>query len=553
MKNMINIFPFLIMITLLLSSGNVFALKSLEGIILGDVKDDLQYDPLENVFDSRLKTVDKSNENTYHRERLMEYLGFYREGENLKTTCNQTVDTIIYSSENKKTQAVQSVLASFQYVGLDLTSRAIGKYARTLGVPKQEYINLTNNLIKNYCSKNLSVYSLKLLKKNLLEKYFGENNFDLPSIVGNPYFPKKFKQKTDSLSVKEKEFALTVKNFRAFCSWGGSSESFRMLVPYLKNPFITSFIFREIEGKKVKWDDKQEAIKLVTKKASATILCEYMICRKADVESFQKKFPVMVGTSSIGSDLKRMYCNLFRDSDYNLNEKSEVVTNWIDTLSFDEEKLEQLQFISLLTGFPDLMNAVDNYSDLVGLLKENIEEKWQKWAMESTSTFSKDLLYEESVEVELISKKENNLKVIQGQFSIDFTVTQGEIDKSFTSFNKIGVTFDLVFPKSLLIWAKRRWNELNVLSTQEQRDEFLEVFSMYFDEQLTIAQEQFILPPWKNGLDYIIAKELLDQLINYPGALTRKFKEDSMYIPIHFKYGIFALKYFRYQFNKKFR
>ena len=109
--------------------------------------------------------------------------------------------------------------------------------------PMQSNLNLVrmNGVIRRsfnrqYCSKNLTIISLKQLRKNL-DIYFEHGaSFELPSVQGNPLFPqalpRSFRPKNRVI-----EFLQTVKLFRAVCSWGTSQI---ILVSWylLRNPII---------------------------------------------------------------------------------------------------------------------------------------------------------------------------------------------------------------------------------------------------------------------------------------------------------------------------
>lgn len=543
----------LILLIGIILSLQALALRPIEGIILGDVKEDKQFDPLEDVFDARFSKIDKTQQNIFHRELVLEYLGFYREGENLKTSCGALTDKIVYPTLNKKDTAIRSFMATLQYIGLDIASRAIGKYAQTLEWSKQEYLNLTENLVNNYCSKNISIYSLKLIKKNLLSKYFDLNQFDLPSHSENPYYPQALKEKLNKLTTREREMALTVKAFRSLCSWNGLTDDYRLMQSYLQNPFISAYIIRHLTGREIRWDETDQSLKKFDSPGTVQVLCQNMICRKEDKKTFIKKFPRMVGSSSLESDLKRLYCFHFKKLDLNFNERSEIVTSWIESTTFDDVKLEGLQMISLLTGFQDLLIAEDTYNQLEQDALEGVNQKWNLWAIESSNKFSKDLLYEEQVEVDVLKKPLFDDKVSRGEFEIILEVTQGEIDKSLKLFDKLKVSFDVILPRNLLNWARQKWNKVGNGQDPFARENFLELFVGYLEDQVDLQREQFLVPPWKKGLTYLIAEELLNQISNYNGNKLKNLDNEMEIIPVKFYYGLFALKYFRYQFYRKYR
>lgn len=530
-----------------------WALKPLEGIILGDVKSDDQYDPLQSIYDLRFIKGDNSQDNLVYREQLKYYVGFHDEGENLKNECDSITNSIVYSSLSREQEAIQSLLGTLQYIGLDITTRAIGKYAQELKVDKNQYLNLVNNLIGNYCSKNLSIISLQLLKKNLLEKFFSKNDFTLPSIEDNVYFPENIRLKLQTMANRKREFALTVQMFRSFCSWGGDSDYPRLLIHYLKNPYVMSFLARNWEKTRLAWNDQDKTIREVTSPNTIQVACQNMLCRMMPYNQFLKTLPRMVGSTSLKSDVRRLYCSRFRQKDVVYEEDDTIINEWIDNQSFDDINFEQLQFISLITGVPDLLINATKFKDVFVDLKSSIEEKWTDWAFNSTNLFSKDLLYEEEVKVDIKSKSLSDPKIARGEFEIAFEVSQGEIDKQVGGFNKLDVTFNLYFSKDFVRWARSQWNTVLNDRDESVKDEFIKLIQTYLSKQLDLQKDLFIVAPFDSTIYQKIAIELLSQFRIYNARELDSFTQKIYTIPVKFYYGEFALKYFRYKFKRLYR
>src|SRR5690606_36855556 len=149
---------------LILLSTNAWALIPIEGLILGNVQDIRQFDPLEGFLTIHSSSL--SSEET----RLKEYYGLYKEGKNLVLSCDSR-GISRYENPWKRTRALSSVVSTLQYIGLNTTIKAIADYARLLNISKIEYENLSDNIVNNYCSNNLTVYSKKLIRKNLSYEY----------------------------------------------------------------------------------------------------------------------------------------------------------------------------------------------------------------------------------------------------------------------------------------------------------------------------------------------------------------------------------------------
>lgn len=544
---------FIIIFTTIFLS-NAWALKPLDGIILGDIKSDDAFDPLDNVFDARYNTLDSSDAGVVYREQLKFYTGFHDEGENLKNSCDQVNQSIVYSTPNQEYEAVQSIYANLQYIGLDLTTRAIGKYAKLTNTDEDSYVNLVNNLINNHCSKNISVVSLRTLKKNLLEKYFGNNNFNIPSIAENPYYPKALRLKLETSRNLKKEFALTVKNFITLCSWGADVDYPRMLVPFIQNPYIMSFIFRNMEGHKLIWSELDKTIRKVSVPNRIHVLCQNMICRNTTKDNFYRNFPRMVGSASLTNDFQRLYCNKFNKVDFVYEEVENKINDMIDLVYMDEIKLEQLNFTALLTSVPDLLINAQDYKDLISDLKSSIEERWTEWAVESTGRFSQDLLYEEQVKVLLQPRDTFDHRTRRGEFKIEFDIVQGEIDQALDSFNKLDVHFNLYFSKDFVRWTRSKWNELINKQDQELKSDFKKLVKNYVSGQLDLQNDYFLVSPLSDKVRDALVEELIAQFRSYEGRELENFNNKKMItVPVYFNYGMFALKYFRYQFKTLYR
>src|SRR5690606_37038938 len=113
---------------------------------------------------------------------------------------------------------------------------------------------LASNLTKNYCSKNITVISIKQIEKNL-ELYYKKPMMQIiPSVDGSPFTTELYKTTTESTAARSNEFDQAINNFKAFCSWGGDVVDYRLMVPYLKNSFIMAFVLKNLTGVQDKFD-----------------------------------------------------------------------------------------------------------------------------------------------------------------------------------------------------------------------------------------------------------------------------------------------------------
>lgn len=534
----------------LIYSVNIFALVPLEGVIYGDVKNILQFDPLRDIYSDSAVTEGELLSDK-ERAKLEVYNGLYRQGANMKFRCEQK-SPIRYNSTWEEETAKRSVVGTLQYIGLDLSMRAIIEYSKQLEYSTAEFNNLVNNLIKNTCSQNLTVYSHKLLLNNFHHLYKNGTNFNIPSIIKSPYFSEVIRAKTNSRAAKENEFNMAIKNFRAFCSWGGDTDNYRMLTPYLNNPFIMHYVYNNLIGKKVKWDNNKKIITQIDDKNAVRVACQDLICRNSDIINFKRKFPRMVGSTDLMVDLNNLYCSHFSQITYVYKEQNPAVKEWIKKQTIEEPYLESMNMVSLLTGVPDLMYTAEKYNDLVKLLRENIDHRWNKWADEKNKQFVTDLLYEESLNVDLVPMAKSS-EIYKGNFQIVFDYTMGEIDRVLDVVDKISSKFNLAFPKSYLRWLRDEYIKKNNKSDFKAVESLRGKVKTYVKIQLETKKELFLIPMWNEKMSDIITDELIEQLVTYKGKYFKDFSHEKVNIPVKFRYGLFALKYFNQRFKAKYR
>jgi hypothetical protein len=536
---------------LLLLAQLAFALVPLEGIVYGDISDVRQYDPLRGLFNSSIVYENKSYTSA-QVEKLEKYKSLHDQALNLKFSCEQE-RFYTYESVWKEALAKRSVVATLQYIGLDITTKAITKYAKNFNIEKDEFKNLVNNLVVNNCSKNLSVFSHKLLKDNFYRIYESDDiDFTFPNLKDSPYFTKNIIEKTNSRNNKRREFNFAIKNFRAFCSWGGDTENYRLLAPYLNNPILMSYVFNHLLRRELIWDESETKVFLSQSDQTAQVACEDLICRRRNFAGFNKLFPRMVGSSSLEDDLKILYCQHFQDVTYNGFGLSGKLKNWVNEKEIAESIIEPMNVVSFITGVPDLFIGADKYNEIQKSFNNTIEYRWNEWAKNKSSQLITELLYEESLFVDLVTKDNyQNSKV--GNFKLTFDYTLGEIDRTIEESDKISSFFNLVFPKSYLKWVRDSYVYANNRSDVDGMESVQKNFEIYIGVQLEQKKEYFTTKLWSNDFKKILAKNLIDQLINYKGSYFAGFDKEKVKIPIEFRFGMFALRYIREKYLSSYK
>ena len=551
MKNVI-FFP-LILIGLT-STFEAKALIPLDGLIFGGVEDVNQFDPLKSILSDRFEFQNKEKNQTSKENKVSSnkyYYGVYKQGSELLSYCEQNPQ-IKYSNQWKKAIAARSVVATLQYIGLDKSLKAIAGYAKKLEYSGEEYQQLSGNLIRNTCSKNLSVYSLKLLKDNF--RFAWEKGESLDRSLSNTemYFSSDYKSRQNTMATLKREFEYTLRNFRAFCSWGGDTSDFRMLVPYLKNPFIMSLVFNHLQKIKIEIEPKTNKIILANDSSGIQVACEDLICRKRSPEDFNRIFPRMTGSTKLKEDLQGLYCEYFSTVRYQTQLSSPQIKKWIEEKTLAESHIESLQFLSLLTQVPDGLTVATSYKGIEQFFVDNIQGRWDLWAEERLGQFINDHMYEEPLEIRLVEQSKTN-QVLKGEFSFLFEIGLSELDKVLDEVDKIDSVFSLEMPVKYLAYIKERSEFLGNGSKKFLYDDMYKRIVSRLNYQMKLKKRLFKVDLWTDDIAYIMADELIEQIKNYKGGQLDRLSDKKIKIPVRMRYGVFALRYIhqKYKFQEK--
>lgn len=521
-----------------LLSQDIFGLVPLESLVLGDLSDAYKKeatDPLNYIFTFRGKfKIEQKRSLAYFR-------GFIEEGENLQNLCKVNYE-INYRNQSEKDTVKRSMASALQYIGLDILVRALPQYAKFFEFSEKEYENLVNGLVGNYCSKNISIISIRELKKNMMFNFNLGEDFPLPSIKNNQLFPKKLEEINTIDNIMEREFFQSIKLFRAFCSWGNDIDNYRLLVPILKNPTVMAFIIRQLTNQKFNWDSINNFISLKNDFNTDQVLCRGLICRKTDWEKFQNEIPRSLGSRGIKEDFTQMYCNEFSKLNFKRQDQEPKILEIIQKEKEIGPNLMTGQFLALLTGIPDFFVRSKNFSDANKFLKFNFEEDWTNWAIEQNKSFGKNLYFEEPLTLEVVSR-EFYFNNYLPKFKVMIDMNMGEFDKVAEEVGTVKVSYNLKIYKSYLGYIRNEWLGINKMQIQSSRDKLLENFSLTIFDQVQKFRSKFRVPPWSGNLEKLIARELLTQLSEYQGSFFTNAKAELIEIPIELNYSPMALKY----------
>lgn len=495
---------------------------------MGEASPSYQSDPLSAIF-SDLYDKRLPEENA----KLKKYQRFYSLGAELNGSCSQLKD-LSYATILQQNVVRRSVVSTLQLIGLDAAVKSIGSYAKRLEVSPEDYQTLATNLVKNYCSQNLTVISLRNIEKSLQHYYATPDAAIIPALSSSPFASEASKVSTERVQARKREFDTALRSFRSFCSWGGDVEDYRMLAPYLRNPFIQGMLIDQLTTKDV------------AKNSSVKVLCRGLICRQVPAIEFNREIPVSVGSTGLDTDLKKQYCSHFRFLDYQPKRTLKEVAGWIKGSELEAPILEVNFFVSLLTGMPDLMFGIDKYNEAPALAKSSIDDRWNLWAKKALGTLAHDLYFEESLRVRAEPRR-NPIDLRSNGFKINFSVTVGEIDRLMNDKDKISMRFEVKLPKNYLRSLRTKWNDMAMRTAFDEQPAFYSKEARTMEQYLKPKQDLFQQKMWNDEFGRLVSVELIEQVLKYEGPLFDSYQEEMIVVPITFSYGLFALNYLRYR------
>lgn len=533
-------------VIVLLLQSKAFALAPVESLVLGNFSENYsesQTDPLSYVFNRDQGLKNQQDEN---KRILAQYRGFYEEGKNLLNYCKEE-RIIKYADEWEKIQAKRSIMALIQYIGLDLVTRALPKYAKQLEYSREDYSNMVEGLVGNYCSANLSVISKKELLNNFYLKFDKENSFELPSEKKNTLFPDNLDDYISPKKALAQEFLYTVKLFQALCSWGGNPANPGLMVPILRHSALMAFFIRQMNNESIEWKAVDNSLTIKKNKNTVQVWCENLICRKTDSATFKTKVNLSIGGTDLGEDLKRLYCEDFRTTSYRPADNDERLAKMMNAISFDEENFINSQFYALITGIPDFLLRSEKFSDGEEILRSSVDYTWTTWARRMSEDFSRELFFEEPLTLELVDRAQYT-NFYTKELKLSFDVNLGEFDRINQRAGKIKVSFVMKVQNSFLRYFRQTLKDLNLGDgTKEEKARLLNRFKIQISKDVQEAKEKFIIPPWKGDLESLMVNELTAQILEKPEKILNLEDNGTQNIQVEINYGLFALKYLNHQ------
>jgi len=546
--------PLFVVISCVVKSVSLHALIPLENLLLGNFDENFVgdiSDPLQYIF----KDYERANTSAGASElyskpgmnKLGVYRGFFEEGQNLNNIC-RAGSRISYPTTSDLIDAKRAYLATLQYIGLDVITNFLPVYAKFFEFDSTEYDNLVSGLIGNSCSQNITVISLRSLKQNMMAKFNAKSSIELPSIKNHSRFSQKLTGLESSRQAQERAFAVTIELFKTFCSWGNNIDNYRLLVPLLRSPVMASMVIRELSGFGLAYDSFDNKVLRTSGLDTNRVVCENLICRKVTKDEFLRKFPRSIGSTGIHKDLERLYCNEFRDADYQLKYQVPQVAKVIKSMTFDEQNHLVGHFTAMVTGVPDFILLADKYSALKEVFRSSVDDVWDTWANSQNELFKKALTYEESLTIEVVPQK-FYFNRYRPEFSVELDVNLGEFDRVNTRLGKLKTTINLKFSKKFLKWARSSWKLIDP-SEDFQKVARIELpFEKMIEDQFKDQTEKFATLPLKRDIIGVITRELLGNLITYDGDFFEDDLKGLVTVPVYLNFAPFALRHLRYRYE----
>ncbi|OFZ36587.1 MAG: hypothetical protein A2504_12220 [Bdellovibrionales bacterium RIFOXYD12_FULL_39_22] len=506
-------------------------------------------DVFANLLDDNFhKNINKDEKKL---QQFVAYRGYVEEGRNLKEFCNYVRDSgtakgVYWNDEQIK----RNILKNLQSEGILKLSQAIGEYARLLNFSEIEVTNLSNRLANNYCSKNLLVYTKDFIR-NEIGKYFRNSELSvIPNVLNSVFFSGDLEGLESLEQVYQREILLSVKAFRALCSWGVDVNDVAAMVPLVRSSDIMAYVFRKMANKEIRFLEQENGLQLVDGKIKEQVLCENFDCKQVAYTEFLQKIRKYVGHFGLMDNLKRVYCQDFSKKDYIFYKQNEKIKSWIDNTTPEEDILVAGQLSALFAGVPNFFARAKNVGEISKIIEQNIEGNWRSWAADLLENRSNFLFYEDYLSVEKVDRQIYFDKY-SSNFIVQLDVDWGEFDRINQSVGKVGVDFSIRLHKDYMIWIRKRWLEVDKQSPAET-NKIVNLLKDHINGQIQKIRTKFIVPAWNGEIEKVISKELLEQMALYYGDFfeSREIGKEEI-VRVRLNYSIFALRYLYSKFQVK--
>ena len=478
------------------------------------------------------------------QEQLSIYRRFILEGRKLDLFCQEKQRVIEYPNKSQADQGLKSTMATAQLIGLEILAKAIPKYAEYFKFSQSEYTNLVENLIGNYCSRNITAISSRGLNK-MMQDHFKNNDFELPK---THYFSLIVGDSKGTEKARKNEFRYTLELFKSLCSWGGEVNDAKAMTPLLQNPVWMSFIGRQMSSQSLFWDNDKGQVLVKKNKKLNRVFCNGIFCRRINRGEVTKSFYPSIGFVSIQDDIHRLYCTklkLFDLSEYHPNLKiRKIINEW----TADDVNILNIQMISLLTGVSDTFMHSKAFYSVKMYTKKIMEHYLNRWVRFQEYHFDKHVAFEESLKIELVHR-DLHFKEEMRNFGVEFNISMGELDRVYQRIGKVSINFDLRMTKKAAQYFGRTWPDIMYEESEESnivRERIIGRLKKHLSFGMEELDKISFLKPWEKFIKESIIKELLLQFTLSENSFPLETSpQGHLSIPIKFHVSLFAMKHFR--------
>ena len=283
-------------------------------------------------------------------------------------------------------------------------------------------------------------------------------------------------------------------------------------------------------GQKLAWDPLSSKVFLKVNPKSINVSCRGLICRRVNKDKIGEYRFKGIGFESFANDLKRLYCQDIRDIDYDLNGESKKMKVWINAQTLDLQNLLVGQMTALITGFPDFVFRIEQFTDLIRLAKLGIDHRWENWASLQLEPQRQEFFYEEPLTIEVVDRY-LYFEPVRENFQIHIDVNLGEFDRTNQIVGKVSTRFDIKLKRKLMYLIQGKIFAGDMVDPAYDKT-MIKRIEKTIGKQIAKSQKKLRFSPWAKGLPRLIAVEIYRQLEQYETFVFSSLEKGDISISI---------------------
>ncbi len=504
-------------------------------------------DPLYHSIRTERQTLLKSLKGIEYNP-LRIYRSFYLEGDRLERECREDIN-IYYKDNWEKDQVLNSIFATLQYRMIESSIKDIAYYSKKLSINSNDFGQIVNNVISKGCSKNISIMSHRRMSY-LFYKYFDSENYDsqnkvspLDAMLENPIISRDLVNKFSRELVHSQYLKYASNVFKMACTWGQRYEYPRLMEYFMQNKPIAAYVLRQLTNQVINPNSKSDSLVTKVDLQTTKVFCDGIICRKRSARDANILFPRSMGSRSLESDFRTLYCNEINNRKLADEPRlKQSVQNFVK--SFDDQEINKTigYFISQITGVPEFNLWTSNKSELSTIINSPLENFWDNWAIRNGKQMTKRALFEEPLVIRPIKDFLYDIRIDKPP-KLNFSISAGEFDSIFEKNSKLKIFYTLKIPYKDFTYIYDAFNNAWPNDKKKIAD-IKKLVSAYVDSSLknrkNILSRLIIKAKYKE----IIVQELLSQILD---SVELRYYEgkDWLEIPVNFYVGNMALVYLK--------